>query len=379
LANDIPGVSVSGLLQPSTTELGAADLVATATRKPFDGLIVVDNYGDDFTGTWETALGVSSNSFTSFGERVTAVGFATNPFNGWSQKVGQLSTSWRFGADGLYLDTIASYGDSNPGATLQSFGFESKTLLLSATAGYPVIRSRNLNFTALAGFDYIDSNTDGDKDFFPPSGKFSRDKLRVAHASAVFDFRDSWRGSNAASASFRQGLPILNATRRKDEFKSTPDGTGSSTLVRGTVSRLQGLYGNFTLFGTFAGQYAFNDLLSDQEFDVGGARFGRGYDQKEISGDQGIGVTAEIQYTRQPNWNFLQSFQVFGFYDYGQVWSRGDSGVNDSLSSTGIGVRLWPIEELSLDLQVAWPLTRDSQRANGGRNPQLLFRAVGRI
>jgi hemolysin activation/secretion protein len=90
-------------------------------------------------------------------------------------------------------------------------------------------------------------------------------------------------------------------------------------------------------------------------------------------------VTTEIQYTRQPNWSFLQSFQVFGFYDYGQVWNRGDSGVNDSLSSTGVGVRLWPIEELSLDLQVAWPLIRDSQRANGGRNPQLLFRAVGRI
>jgi hemolysin activation/secretion protein len=374
LANDIPGVSISGLLQPSTTELGAADLVATATRKPFDGLLVVDNYGDDFTGQWETALGLSSNSFTSLGERVTAVGFATNVFNGWSQKVGQLSTSWRLGADGLYLDTIASYGDSNPGASLQDLDFKSKTLLLSATAGYPVIRSRNLNFSALVGFDFTDSNTD-----VFGTEKFSRDKLRVAHASGVFDFRDSWRGSNAASASFRQGLPILNATRRKDEFKSTPDGTGSSTLVRGTVSRLQGLYGNFTLFGTFAGQYAFNDLLSDQEFDVGGTRFGRGYDQKEISGDQGIGVTTEIQYTRQPNWSFLQSFQVFGFYDYGQVWNRGDSGVNDSLSSTGIGVRLWPIEELSLDLQVAWPLTRDSQRANGGRNPQLLFRAVGRI
>ncbi len=377
LANDIPGVSVSGLLQPSATELGAAELVASTDRKKFDGLLVIDNYGDDFTGRWETALGLSSNSFTSFGERVTAVGFATNPLNGWSQKVGQLSTSWRFGSSGLFVDTIASYGNSNPGATLQSLGFESKTLLLSATTGYPVIRSRNLNFTALAGFDYVDSNTDSD---FFENGKFSRDKLRVVHASGAFDFRDAWRGSNAASASLRQGLPVLDATRRRDELKSRrPDGTGSATLVRGTVSRLQGLYGDFTLFGTFAGQYAFDDLLSDQEFNVGGARFGRGYDQKELSGDNGVGTTFEIQYTRQPQLIFLESFQVFGFYDYGQVWNRGDSDFNDSLSSTGVGVRLWPLDGLNLDLQVAWPLTRDSQRANGGRNPQLLFRAVGRI
>ncbi len=374
LANDIPGVSVSGLLQPSATELGAAELVARGDRKEFDGLLVVDNYGDDYTGQWETALGLSSNSFTSLGESVTAVGFATNPFNGWSQKVGQLSTSWRLGSRGVFVDTIASYGNSNPGASLQSLDFKSKTLLLSATTGYPVIRSRNLNFTALAGFDYIDSNTD-----VFGTEKFSRDKLRVVHATGVFDFRDGWWGSNAASASLRQGLQVLNATRRRDEYKSRPDGTGSATLVRGSFSRLQGLYGNFTLFGTTAGQYAFNNLLSDQEFNVGGTRFGRGYDQKEISGDQGVGVTAEIQYTRQPEWRFLQSFQVFGFYDYGRVWNGGDDEFDDSLSSTGVGIRLWPIGELNLDLQVAWPLTRDSQRANGGRNPQLLFRAVGRI
>jgi len=374
LVNDIPGVGVRGLLQPSATELGAAELVASAERKEFDGLLVVDNYGDDFTGQWETALGLTSNSFTPFGESVTAVGFATNPFNGWRQKVGQLSTSWRFGSSGVFVDTIASYGDSNPGATLQALNFKSKTLLLSATTGYPVIRSRNLNFSALVGFDYTDSNTDAFG-----TEKFSRDKLRVVHASGVFDFRDAWWGSNAATASLRQGLQVLNATRRRDEYKSRPDGTGSATLVRASFSRLQGLYGNFTLFGTTAGQYAFDNLLSDQEFNVGGTRFGRGYDQKEISGDQGVGVTAEIQYTRQPDWRFLQSFQVFGFYDYGRVWNRGDDDFDDSLSSTGIGIRLWPVDELNLDLQVAWPLTRNSQRANGGRDPQLLFRAVGRI
>jgi hemolysin activation/secretion protein len=124
---------------------------------------------------------------------------------------------------------------------LQSLYFKSKTLLLSATTGYPVIRSRNLNFTALAGFDYIDSNTD-----VFGTEKFSRDKLRVVHATGVFDFRDGWWGSNAASASLRQGLQVLNATRRRDEYKSRPDGTGSATLVRGSFSRLQGLYGNIT-------------------------------------------------------------------------------------------------------------------------------------
>ena len=374
LANDVPGVAVSGLLQPSATDLGAAELVVSADRKPFDALFVVDNFGDEFTGEWETAIALSSNAFTRFGERVTAVGFATNALNGWDQKVGQLNTSWRIGGSGLFMETIASYGNSTPRADLEALGVESRTLLLGASVGYPVVRGRNLNVSVLGGFDFIDS----DSDVFG-NERFSRDRLRVAHATANLDFRDTWRGSSAGSVSLRQGLPILDATRRGDDFKSRPNGTGSAGVLRGTVSRLQGLFGDFALFGTASGQYAFDDLLSDQEFNVGGLRFGRGYDQMEISGDHGAGVTAEFQYTRWPGWRFLDSYQVFAFYDYGRVWSRSDDGLEDSLSSTGVGVRLSPIEELSLDLQVAFPLTRDSQRANDGRSPQVLFRAVGRL
>ena len=142
--------------------------------------------------------------------------------------------------------------------------------------------------------------------------------------------------------------------------------------------RLQALIDDFALFGIVAGQYAFDSLLADEEFDLGGVRFGRGYDLGEVSGDNGVGFTGELQYTRQPGLEYMNRYQVFAFYDVGKVWQR-DAGGNESLASAGGGVRLWPTPWLSLEFLAAKPLTLGTQRADGERDPQILFRAYGQF
>ena len=118
-----------------------------------------------------------------------------------------------------------------------------------------------------------------------------------------------------------------------------------------------------------------NYLLSDEEFGVGGIRFGRGYDPKELSNDNGVGFTGELQFTKPTDLWALESYQLFAFYDYGKVWDH-SSGDSNALSSWGGGVRLWAAQDTSIALQLAKPLTRDSQRADGDRDTQLLFRAL---
>lgn len=145
-----------------------------------------------------------------------------------------------------------------------------------------------------------------------------------------------------------------------------------------TASRIQGITENLALFALVSGQYAFNDLLIDEEFEVGGTVFGRGYDFSELSGDNGFGATTELLYTVRLGRSYFDRFQLFGFYDFGKIWERG-SNFSDSLSSAGMGVRAWPIEQFYFELVGAKPLTRDSQRAKGDRDPQLLFRLVARL
>ena len=69
LAKDIPGVDVNGVLRPAPDQVGAAELVVTAERKRFDGMALVDNFGTDSTGKWQTAVSGSANAFTSLGEK----------------------------------------------------------------------------------------------------------------------------------------------------------------------------------------------------------------------------------------------------------------------------------------------------------------------
>jgi hemolysin activation/secretion protein len=378
LAKDIPGVSVNSVLRPSADEVGAAQLVVTAERKRFDGLVMVDNIGSSFTGEWEAAGSVAANSFTRFGENLTLLALVSDPAQGFStnnkdQKVLQLNGSFRPDARGTYVNLLGSYGNSNPGALISQFEFDSTELFLSAVGGYPLIRSRDRNLAVELGFDYIDSNTDVFDNI-----KFSRDRLRVLHVDALMNLRDRWGGANSLRASVRQGLPILNASESGDEYLSRPDGSGVFTSILVGASRYQPIYGKFGFFGEVAGQYAFNNLLSEEEFDVGGVRFGRGYDPKELSGDNGVGFTGELQYTQTAGNRYVDRYQLFGFYDFGSVSDRG-TDISASLASAGAGVRAWFAHDISLALQVAKPLTRNSLRADDTKDAQLLFRAFVRF
>ena len=373
LADDIPGIGVSGLLRPAAEQLGAAELVVTATRAPFEGALLTDNFGDDFTGRWEIAASVASNSWTPLGERIGVVGFVTDPTTDRNQAVGQIGSSWRLGGSGLALDTVYSYGDSNPGSNIAAFDINSRTELLGVGLAYPLVRSRNFSLTSRLAFEAINT----DVDIFG-NETFSRDRLRTLIISTATDFRDRFGGANTFEAAVRRGLPVFGATKRSDPLKSRPDGTSDATVVTGVVSRLQPLYDKFALYAIFAGQYAFTELLANEEFELGGTQFGRGYFFDTLSGDSGIGGTAEIRYTLPLQLSYLDRVQAFSFFEGGQVWNR-DAGGDDSLSSTGAGFRLFPNEHLFLEVQMAKPLTLDSGRANGQRDPQVLFRAVGRL
>ena len=373
LADDIPGISVAGLLRPAAQQLGAAELVVTAKRTPFEGALLTDNFGDDYTGRWEIAASAASNSWTPLGERIGIVGFVTDPTTDRNQTVGQIGTSWRLGGSGLALDTVYSYGDSNPGSTIASLDVNSRTELIGVGLAYPLVRSRNHSLTSRIGFEAINT----DVDIFGNEA-FSRDRIRTLIISATTEFRDHLDGANTIEAAVRRGLPVFGATKRSDPMKSRPDGTSDATVLTGTVSRLQPLYGNFALYAIFAGQYAFTEVLANEEFELGATQFGRGYFFDTLSGDSGLGGTAEIRYTIPLQLSYLDRVQAFTFFEGGQVWNRHGGGDN-SLSSTGAGFRLFPTEQLFFEVQMAKPLTLDSQRANGQRDPQVLFRAVGRF
>ena len=123
------------------------------------------------------------------------------------------------------------------------------------------------------------------------------------------------------------------------------------------------------------GQTSSNPLLSSEEFGIGGRTYGRGYDSSEIVGDHGVAAKFELQWNTPEPIDFVDKYQLFGFYDVGRVWND-DEVVNNiqraSLASTGLGVRVDVLGNISGEVMAAIPLTRNVQ-TRGSEDTRFFF------
>lgn len=382
LATDIPGVTAAGILRRGVGEVGASELVVTVKRKPFDAVLLANNRGSRFTGTRRAAITFQENASTQLGERIEALFVITEDSE---QKYGHLAYEQLLGSEGLKLRALGSISPSHPGGpergpALDTFRVETESLYGTIGLTYPVLRSRKRNLYLKGGFDAIRSTVDVTKG---PNLRIGRDHLRVLYADASYDFKDRFGGQSAVGLGIRQGLHILNASENNDPNKSRVEGKSNATVLKGRVSRHQPLNTNFALFAAAQGQYAFDPLLSDEQFSVGGEQFGRGFDPSDRKGDHGLGFTSELRYSRPARFGPLRGYQVYGFYDLGVVWQRASRKAReqrrDQLASVGIGVRTQLLDNLYADLELAKPVVSEPATMETDKDPHLFFQLMSRF
>jgi hemolysin activation/secretion protein len=120
---------------------------------------------------------------------------------------------------------------------------------------------------------------------------------------------------------------------------------------------------------------AFDDLLTSEQFGVGGSNFGRGYDDSEIIGDNGYAGKAELQYNEHLGLTYADTLQPYGFFDYGEVSNRhalSGEKKEQSLASTGVGLRIKLTNNFSGQLEIAQPLTKDVATEQN-KDPRFFF------
>jgi hemolysin activation/secretion protein len=367
LADDIPGISVFGVLQRGS-ELGASELVVRAERKWADAYFLFNNGGSKYTGPMRGASWFRENAATFLGESIEALFFAAEA---GEQQFGQFAYEQLLGGEGLKFRLAGDYGPSKPGFNLKPLDVKTRSWAVRPSVTYPLIRSRKSNLYLGAGLDVVDQRVD------VLGTRLSNDSLRVIHLNGVYDFRDDLRGLSTIRLGLRQGLSILGASQEGDQNLSRQGGDPQFTSVNIYGSRYQGLAYGFGLYLSAAGQYAFNKLLNDELFRVGGDTYGRGYDPSDLSGDSGFGFGAELQYTNSEPLGPLRGYQPYGFYNFGVVWTRGNNvSPRQSIASAGFGVRSQFFEYFFFDLGVAWPLTR--KPVTRSDNAQFLFQVTAR-
>jgi hemolysin activation/secretion protein len=351
LANDLPGVTARAVLLPSKTTPDAADLLVTVETKPVNGFATIDNRGSRYVGPVQYQAGAGVNSLLGLGEQLQARIITTTPTE--ELRYGELSLTVPVGPEGTTVGLTGSKSRSEPGFKLSDLDVKNDTDTVAVSVAHPVIRSRALSLRVGSRFEY--NNLDSDI----LGSRLSEDRLRVLRVNGALDWVDELAGVNRLSAELSQGLDILDPTETGSDNLSRANGHSDFTKITFAASRLQRLATNLNLLVAAAGQYAFNPLLSSEEFGLGGPEFLRAFDPSEQVGDNGIAGRAELQYLIGVGQPFLQAVQIYGFGDAGEIWNEdAEPGEENSksLASAGAGLRFNFTDWLNGGIEVAVPL-----------------------
>ncbi|HXV28952.1 MAG TPA: ShlB/FhaC/HecB family hemolysin secretion/activation protein, partial [Sinorhizobium sp.] len=288
LANDLAGVTARAVLSASPAVPQAADLVVVVDDKPFDGFATLDNRGSRFVGPVQFQVGGRLNSPLGFGEQIEARAITTSTTD--ELRFLELGVSAPIGPEGTMVALTGSTSRSEPGFTLEPLEIENKTDTVALAVTHPLLRTRASTLRVQGRFDY--GNFDSDI----LGTRLSEDRLRVLRANGSYDLVDPFAGVNLVSVELSQGLDILGARETGSPDLSRANGHSDFTKVTFAASRLQRVTENINALAAAAGQYAFDPLLSSEEFGLGGPEFLRAFDPSEQVGDHGLAGRLELQF-----------------------------------------------------------------------------------
>ena len=361
LARDIPGYNVQLTLKPAGTGPGELIGEVAVLRRRYSLDATVQNLAAQETGRWGGQIRGQLFGLTGLGDVTTLAFYSTFDFK--EQKILQASHSFRPGSEGLVIDGQVTYAWTKPDIDAEgpTPDLKAKTLFWTIGARYPLKRTQSSNIWAGAGFDYVDQKVD----FIGP---LSRDKLRVLWLRGEWDAvdltsrRPAWKAN--ALVELRKGLDIFDASDCDDgcdpgKGPSRFDGEADATVLRVAGQAELALGRNFAIAIAPRAQYGFDPLLSFEEFTAGNYTVGRGYDPATLSGDSGVGLTAELRGPRlMPITRSQLSLQPYLFGDAAWVWDRNDGEGAHHLKSAGGGVRAELGDRFRLDGTVAVPLEK---------------------
>jgi hypothetical protein len=226
-------------------------------------------------------------------------------------------------------------------------------------------------------FDYYDSTVDVNGTNGVPT-QLNSGHLRIIRPGVSFDFQDAvladLPATNLAILKVSQGLPGLGASSNQEAMPQRVGNRTDFTKFAGELTRVQNLV-TFGEVGTalklsLGGQYTGDILQPSEKFFCCGLRWSRGYFYGQVTGDRGVGTTAELQF----NTGFTDvpilaadhrlDVQFYGFYDFGRFYNLAPGEFNQTVDSVGIGARSNLTSWLFVDLAALRRLVTQPNGAN---------------
>lgn len=368
-ARDLPGVSVSSVLQPGEHE-GETDvvLVARETGRPWELSLSVDNYGTEVTGRGRAQAGLTWNSPLGLGDVFAASG--TWQFDPSASRNGALSYSVPVrGVSGLSVLAGANQSDleANSGP-LANFNLKGPAAQQYLGADWKFVNRESLQVTASTRYLHENARFEG------LGFLLAKQKYDVAELGLGLRQNDArWHGVNLAQFSVRQSVHDGSL----DLDLVNPYRDSRFTVARLGLLRLQYLTRTQRLLFKLNGQYTNNSLPAMEQFQLGGNDSVRGYAQGEALGDRGYYGALEYQVDAPGfadraspfqglTWRELLTFDAF--VDHGKVFDASGHADPLTLASAGAGLTFRLQRFHNLELRLAGAIPTSSADASDGRD-----------
>jgi len=361
-ARDLPGVSVTSVLQPGQNE-GETDIVLVAkdSAHPYEISAGLSNHGTDSTGKYRAEVGISAFNALGAGDVLAAsLGYGLDPADSWQAALSLSIPSST--VDGLSAIAGISRSEmeinSGPFAAMRLTG---PTTLFYAGSDWKFIQRNDLQVQASARWIHEESELEG------LGMLLSRHSFDVLDAGVSLRHTDRrWRGMNLAQVSLRKSINDESSPFNWLYTSHAP----YFWVARTSVARLQALPGNQRLLLRGSAQFTEDALTPLEQFSVGGPTSVRAYPLSNALGDRGVQATFEYQvsapgFADRPSpfdgrrWGDLVDINLF--YDWGRTSPAPDNRRLGVLPITlegvglGVGLRLPWKPELRLDMSAAKP------------------------
>ena len=368
--NDHPDRNATMIIVPSK-EQGKTDVIVDIKdRSPVHISLEYDNYASRYLEKDRFSIILEDNNFTGHDDRLFLKGQISNRESLVLQQL-RYST---FVNRKLNIGFYALYSKTELRREYTRFMARGESVLYGIFAKYDFLKKRLVDVSFNVGFDYKDIENS------LLGNQLSYDRLRIVKMGVDVDVRDRF-GRNILTSEISAGIPsLLGGLREKDDLGSrSGNGTGGKfqKLVVNAF-RLQAMPYHSNLLFKNTLQYSNYNLVSPEQFQIGGPKSVRGFGVSERSGDKGFysaiewsfpvyGLSRNIKVPYREN-KLYDALRLVVFYDVGVVGLTRPSSEGKktkTLRGYGFGVRLKVGNDITLRIEVALPM--DERSADGDR------------
>jgi hemolysin activation/secretion protein len=379
LMRQVPGVTFTPKLDLPKRADGATEFVLEADRQRFGLTAGVSDMGTGMQGI----VGITANSLTPLGEQTRLTASIPMESGDVSYFAGKMTIP--VSNKGVAVELDGYHYEAEPGdALLESQGWTRKVVNSKIGAGlsYPFILENQRMLKGTLSVYAAETNDQYHREL-DNAWLLQKAKLRVARAE--LKYRDSGPiQSREITLAVNKGVDGMGASKSVTSNYATfdePNYDLDFTRVMLDAKQTFKLPKGFGVTLSATGQYSPDILPNMEQVSFGAWRYGLGYEQGELAGDKGYGVSLELNRRIATGWKYLAAIQPYVMVDHARAWYN-DSGLksyNDrKLASAALGVRVTDDRNYVFDFNVAkpigvMPLNEDDRSLRFNANYSLLY------